>query len=216
MQIEKLRRYALQGDIVVIGGTSIISCLIKNVQAIQTLDHKPSKWSHTFIYLAPERIVESTMDFEPYQDTGKRLDNGVQYNFLHNYADVKTAMLMHFHFTDEERRAIVSRADEMVQTGFRYPILGLIGTMLSFWVMPWMKSNPLGTRGALYCSSFVQEVYKVVGIDFDKDKTSRNTSPEMISQCKRTGLMIYDLSEEVKKDEPVNNDAYVEQRPAFT
>ena len=143
------------------------------------------------------KVAESTMDFEPYGDEKKRLDNGPQYNYLSNHTDAPRAMLLSFPFTDPQREEILKKAAEIIKKGETYSILGLIGSLLSFWIFRWWKSNPLCTKNDLYCSAFVQECYSVpcIGIDFDPNHTARNTSPEMISQYSMEGLKKINLSE---------------------
>jgi hypothetical protein len=201
MQLEKLRRYAKPGDIVLTGGSGFLSKLIKYAQRGLTIGLGPSRWSHVLIYVDSDIIAESTIDTEPFRTTKKRLDNGVQYNYLKCYKDTKDGMLLHFDLTETERIKLLAKADAMIACGYRYSILGLFGSLLAYYIFPWMKSNPLGLRRSLYCSAFVQEVYKSIDIDFDPKRTSRNTSPESISQFTYPGLMKYDISEGGPADE---------------
>ena len=196
MRLNKLRYYAKPGDIIMSGGSSgFLSKLIKNAQRIQTPDGSPSRWSHVMIYVSEDCVAESTMDFKPYGGTKKRLDNGPQYNYLHDFKDTKEGMLMHFDLSDQQRFAILTKAQAMIECGFRYPILGLLGSYLSYWIFRWFRSNPLNGKYSLYCSAFVQEAYRIIGIDFDKERTARNTSPEKISQFTMPGLVKIDVSE---------------------
>lgn len=192
MNITKLQKYAHPMDIILIGGGNLLSFLICNGQRPQTVDGKPSLWSHSMFYWSEDTVIESTMDFTPYPV--RKLDNGVQFNYLENYADSPRGMLLHFYWTDVQRDILMIRADKLRMQGITYPLLGLVGSLLSYWVFPW-KSNPLQSKHSLYCSAFVQEVYGAMGIDFDTKHTARNTSPEKISQFWMQGLRRYDLSE---------------------
>jgi hypothetical protein len=227
MNIQELKRYGKPGDIVLTGDNSLLSKLICFAQLIQTKDGKASRWSHCMILVnltdVPEaekpsrwrvlawkllervkdvikatgKVAESTMDLKPYGDQKKRLDNGPQYNYLENHTDVPRAMLLSFPWTGPHREEILKKAAEIINKGETYSILGLFGSLLSFWIFRWWKSNPLCTKHDLYCSAFVQECYSVdcIGIDFDPLHTARNTSPEMISQYDMPGLKKINLSE---------------------
>lgn len=200
MDITKVREKAKMGDIILTGGTSFLSRLIGYGQKTQTKDGKPSKWSHVFIYVDSGTIWESTMDFKPWpatEDDGQdasRLDNGIQYSWLDNYKDSSPAMLLHFPFTDLQRQVLMQKMEDMIKKGFTYPIMGLVGSLLSYWIFRGWKSNPLQTKKSLYCSAAVSEVYAELGIDFDIKHTSRNTSPELVSQFEMAGLVKIDVS----------------------
>lgn len=193
MNIAKIRRLASPGDIILIRGNNLLSYLIRYAQKVQTLDGKPSLWNHCMIYIANNTVAESTIDFKPYT---RGMDNGVQYNYLDNHADAHRAMLLHFPWSDLMREMILEQVGKFIRQGLTYPISGLLGSLLSFWIFPW-ASNPLQSKHSLYCSAFMQECYIPTGIDFDPKHTSRNTSPEMISQYKMIGLEKIDCSEGV-------------------
>ena len=188
MNLELLRSKAKLGDIILIGGSGWLSWLIGFGQKTQTPDGKASKWSHVALYVDSYTVWESTIDFKPYPAVdGKRLDNGVQFNLLGDYKDTKPACLLHFPFNDEQREKLITEMEEMKKKGYTYPILGLVGSLLSYWIFRW-KSNPLQTKHSLYCSAAVQEVYRVLDIDFDPLHTARNTSPQAIANYNMEGL----------------------------
>lgn len=185
----------MPGDILLSGSNSFISRLIRYAQKVQTKDGKPSRWSHASIVYKDLTVFESTIDFEPYDPEhigkGKRLVNGVQLNKLSIFKDDDPMMLMSFPFSEVQRGILLDKIDRVLLCGYTYPILGLIGSLLSYWIFRGWKSNPLQSKHSLYCSAAVQEVYSSLGIDFDVNHTSRNTSPEIISQFACEGLVKY-------------------------
>ena len=202
MNINIIKEKGMIGDIILIGGANFISKLIGYGQKTQTIDGKPSKWSHVMLIYSYFTVWESTIDYKPYPAISKeieeeknRLDNGVQINYLLNYKDANPAMLLHFPFTDSQRQLLFNKMNEMLDKGYTYPISGLIGSLLSYWVFRGWKSNPLQSKNSLYCSAAVQEVYSVLGIDFDPMHTARNTSPEIISQFEYNELEKINLVE---------------------
>lgn len=195
MNLDLLRERGRLADIILIGGTGWISKLIGYGQKIQTVDGKPSKWSHVMLIYSPDTVWESTMDYKPYpipltenMEAGARLDNGVQINYTENHKDANPAMLLHFPFSENQRQLLKDKMDRMLDEGYTYPVSGLIGSLLSYWIFRGWKSNPLQSKRSLYCSAAVQEVYSVLGIDFDAKHTARNTSPEILSQFEYEGL----------------------------
>lgn len=199
MNIALIRERAVMGDIILIGGTSFLSKLIGFGQKTQTKDGKASLWSHVMIYVDSSTVWESTIDFKPYPNTeddeqeASRLDNGVQYSWLENFKVSTPAMLLHFPFTDEQRQKLMYKMEDMIKTGYHYPILGLVGSLLSYWIFRGWKSNPLQSKKSLYCSAAVSEVYSVLGIDFSEKYTSRNTSPQAIANYEMEGLEKIDV-----------------------
>ncbi len=202
MNLELIRQYAKSGDLILTGDDSFLSRLIGFAQKTQTPDGKASRWSHVIVYVDTGSVIESTMDFKPYPaneddaESSSRLDNGVQYNYLETHKDAKYAMLLHFPFNDLQRHNLIVHANSIVSKGIKYSILGLIGSLLTYWIFRGWKSNPLATKNDLYCSGFAQEVYSIIPIDFDPDKTARNTSPERIGQYEMEGLKKIDVGGE--------------------
>lgn len=199
MNLNLLREQGRTGDIILIGGNSFLARLIKYGQKTQTIDGKSSQWCHAMLLYNSLTVFESTMDFEPYPaiisspvegivQEQKYLDNGVQLNYLENHKGAEPALLLKFPFSDKQRQLLTEKMDKMLEQGYTYPIGGLIGSLLSYWIFRGWKSNPLQGKRSLYCSAAVQEVYSALGIDFDPNHTARNTSPEIISQFQMEGL----------------------------
>ena len=186
INIGMLNNRALPGDCVLTGTNSkfTIGGLIQHAQRVQTPDGKPSMWKHVLMYIDQWTIAESTIDHEPYLPTAKKLDNGPQYNNLESLATEDYATLLHFtSLTDAQRQKLTDQAQEIIWSGkFRYDITGLFGSLLSYYLFPWWKSNPLSSKHQLYCSAFVSKILRSIDIDVDKQHTDRNTSPERIWQ----------------------------------
>jgi hypothetical protein len=185
INITKLRDYAKPGDIILTGTRSKFSLggLIQFGQRIQTPDKKPSLWKHCLMYVDLYTIAESTIDFKPYKPTRKRMDNGPQYNDIDNLQEEDYALLLSFKdIFDEQRKTMLDTVKEIIESGqYRYDITGLFGSLLTYWIFRWVKSNPFSAKFQLYCSAFVSKILNSIGIDPDED-TDRNTSPERIYQ----------------------------------
>ncbi len=186
INIEVLKNKALPGDLVLSGTKNKFSLggLIQHAQRIQTPDGKPSLWKHILMYIDPWTIAESTIDFEPYMPTLKKMDNGPQYNNLESLGKEDYASLLHFtSLTSEQRQKLQDKIQEMIWSGkYRYDITGLFGSLLTYYLFPWCKSNPLSSKHQLYCSAFISSILQAIEIDVDGQHTDRNTSPEKIWQ----------------------------------
>ncbi len=201
IDIKKLITIALPGDCVLTGtnGKLSIGGLIQHGQRIQTTDGKPSLWKHVLMYIDPSTIAESTIDLEPYLPTKKKMDNGPQYNNLKGIATEDYAALLHFmSLTDAQRQILTDKAQEIIWSGkYKYDITGLFGSLLTYYLFPWCKSNPLSTKYQLYCSAFISKILHSIDIDVDEQHTDRNTSPERIWQWaeKYNGIEIIDIKQ---------------------
>lgn len=179
----QLRKSALPGDIILTGTNHKFSLgwLIQFGQKIQTPDGKPSKWKHVLMFVDSTTIAESTIDFKPYKPTQKRMDNGPQFNYIESIKDEDYAVLLHFKsLSDEQRNLMLKTAKQIIESGkYRYDITGLIGSLITYWVFRWVKSNPFSGKYQFYCSAFISKILKSIDIDPDEGHTDRNTSPEM-------------------------------------
>lgn len=159
------------GEVILSSGSGLISHLIKHAQKGQTVDGKPSRWSHAAIVLDPAHAMESTIDWR---------GNGIRITPMSHFkgATLLIPQQRGLQLSPVAASVIVANAYGLFESGKRYPVAGLIGSLLAY-RFGW-KSNPLQTKHALYCSAFVQECYDSVGFDFNEERTARNTSPEMI------------------------------------
>lgn len=189
--ISKVNQYAKLMDILLLGDSSFIGMLIRYAQKTESKNGKPSQFSHCALWVDEDTIIESTIDFEKYE-TGRRLDNGVQYNSIESLNKYDVICLVQHKLSDIDRELLLKRANRLYKQNIKYPILGLVGSLLSYWVFRW-QSNPLQTKHSLYCSAFVQEVYSAVGYDFSTKHTARNTCPEHIYQFSTVGMRIYNI-----------------------
>jgi|GEM_PF-6114070 len=178
--LNSIRENAKLGDIIFLGGNDLISNLIKHAQRKQTQDGQPSLWSHVCLYVNRNLIVESTLGFEKYR-TGSRFDNGVQFYMLEErIKEAKTVALVQYPLTDIQREKIFEVATELFAQNIKYPVLGLFGSLLTYWLFPKWKNNPLDNENRkLYCSAFVAVCYRSM-INFNDKYSPDNISPQLI------------------------------------
>jgi len=174
MNLETLLKFAEPADMVLTGHKNPVS--VGGV--IQLLSG--SEYSHGLFYVDSVTIAESTMDFKSYEKTGKRLDNGPQYNHLSNLKNVDYGVLVHFtQVTPYGRQCMLDEIDRIIASKeYMYDITGLFGSLIAYRLK--LKKNPLST--GKYCTNFTSGVkIKVLGDDYDPSPyyANNNTSPEM-------------------------------------
>lgn len=187
MNLSLIRQHAKLMDIILKGDESLLEKAIGYAQSCQTVDGAPSLWGHSMLFIDKDTIAECTIDFRPYKATGKRLDNGPQWNDIQVLEKASRGLLLHFPWTDQDRRELFHYCSGLIDAGQCYSIFGLVGSLISFWLFP-SERNPLASRHSIYCSSFIQQVYSLKNIDFDPKRSLKNTSPEKIAQFEMPGL----------------------------
>lgn len=185
MNIQTIRALASPGDVILTGHDGIFSI----GGLIQYLTK--SRYSHGLFYCSPDTIAESTMDYTPYKTTGKRLDNGPQFNHLSTLEKVDYGVLIHFtKITDSQRIAMLDKITQIIEDGkYVYDLTGLIGSLITYKLFPFFRENPLST--GMYCTCFTSAVKrKVLGPEYDPSPRYKdnNTSPEMEWQWVKNNL----------------------------
>ncbi|MEM0173023.1 MAG: hypothetical protein QXI16_00785 [Sulfolobaceae archaeon] len=143
-------------DIIFLGSDSFIGRLIREGQSSQTPDHKPSDWSHVCFYYNEHLILESTIGFERYKD-GSIFSNGVQFYSLRERLASSGYNVAIARLGDDALRDVAfSRAVAKLRENIKYPIMGLIGSLLTYKFFKGRHANPLSGH-KLYCSAFVAE-----------------------------------------------------------
>lgn len=186
INLVKLDRYGSPGDVLLTGTCKALSIggLIQFGQRPQTPDGRSSHFSHVMFWAGRDVVAESTVDLKRYDATGKRLDTGPQWGALSSYRNTDKVVLLHFkQVADERRTELLAEVARIVREDlYQYDITGLLGSLLTYWLLRWVRSNPLSEKRFLFCSAFVSMLMN----DFYEYKVSkntyRNTSPELIWQ----------------------------------
>jgi hypothetical protein len=180
--IKFIQSNAQLGDIIFLGSNDLIGKLIRFAQKEQTSDGKPSLWSHACLFIDENTVIESTIGFEPYRN-GSRWDNGVQYYSLENRIQVSgyNCSLVKLPLNKKQRSQIKSKAEDLYNEGITYPVIGLLGSLLTYTLFPKWKNNPLDNENrSLYCSAFVAKVYSTINIKFSNVYDVDNISPQIL------------------------------------
>lgn len=176
MNLNMLRKLARPGDILFIdGGNGLVSTLIKYGQKKFTEDGSPSQWSHMALVYDSDLLIESTLRVTRWFG----ITNGITITSTSYYQNCNCSLAL-MPLTKKQRDTVVKTALRLLEEGVSYPICGLVGSLLSYYVLGGKFGNPLQSKRSLYCSAFVQECYLSIGMDFSEYYTSRNTPPQLI------------------------------------
>ncbi|MGH7132484.1 MAG: hypothetical protein ACREJO_11115, partial [Phycisphaerales bacterium] len=191
-----------------IGEYKLIGYISRRAQEIIRIDHSPSYWSHAFLFAEdlgrtaelnrdPRRspwIWESTLEPSIFGDYSVDR-NGVGPRRLADYAFagynlftrhcVPNMAVISIGLTEQERDAILARANNPDADQLRYDFAGLIGAWYAYITDRANHKNPLSDGKAIFCSAYVQMAYDAAGIDLSPGSHERNTAPEHIWQYVR-------------------------------
>ncbi len=183
---EFLERYARVGRIGLSGGIGLIDKAIARAQRHLDADERWGTWSHSFLCEGQrpdghEWVVESDLQIHR-----KHICLGVQENRISKYFDqshYSTLAMLDFNLSSEQVSILLREGLELVATRARYSLRELVGTLVAL-RHPELRGreNVLSRQRSMYCSAFVQHLFRKTGIDLAPGIDSKNTTPEDISR----------------------------------
>ena len=183
---EFLRQHAHPGRIGLSGGLTFIDQAI--CRAERHLDEKErwGLWSHAFIFQGTRAdghhwVIESDL-----QVHHKHIQLGVQENRVSKYYDEKlytNLAVLDFGLSEEHTATLLGEALELVATRAKYSVRELLGTLIALRRQELRaRTNVLARESSLYCSAFVQHVFRRLGVELAPGVDGKNTTPEDISR----------------------------------
>jgi hypothetical protein len=184
---EFLEAYARPGRAGLSGGITLIDRVIARAERHIDDQGRASLWSHSFLFqgLRPDGhhwVIESDL-----QISNKHIRLGVQENRISKYFDEQlftTLAVLDFGLAEEQVATLVREGLELVASRARYSLRELVGTLIAL-RHPDLRSqgNLLAREKSLYCSAFVQHLFRKAGIDLAPGVDAKNTTPEDISRA---------------------------------
>lgn len=184
---EFLERHAGAGRIGLSGGDTLVDQAI--CRAERHLDEAEhwGAWSHAFLFEGRRAdghhwVIESDLQFHR-----KHVQLGVQENRVSKYHDdglYTTLAVLDFGLTAEQVDRLLREALELVADHTRYSLRELVGTMLAL-RHPTLRGreNLLARRRSLFCSAFVQHLFRKAGLDLAPGVDAKHTTPEDIARA---------------------------------
>ena len=116
----------------------------------------------------------------------KHISLGVQENRVTKYHDEKLyswIAVLDFNLSEAQTTCLLRESLDLVANRTRYSLRELMGTLIAL-RNPQLRGedNVLAREKSLYCSAFVQHVFRKIGIDLAPGIHEKNTAPEDISR----------------------------------
>jgi hypothetical protein len=183
---EFLERYACTGRIGLSGGITLVDKAICRAERHVHGKKKWGAWSHAFLFQGERRdghhwVIESDLQFHR-----KHISLGVQENRVSKYFDEKlysTLAVLDFGLTEAQTSCLLREGLELVATRARYSLRELVGTLIAL-RHPELRGreNLLSRQRSMYCSAFVQHLFRKAGFDLAPGVVGKNTTPEDIAE----------------------------------
>lgn len=183
---EFLERYAQAGRIGLCNGSTVIDKAICRAQRHLNSDQTWGCWSHAFLFQGQRAdghhwVVESDLQMHR-----KHIQFGVQENRISKYFDERlftSLAVLDFTLSQEQVAALLREAIDLAANRAKYSFRELVGTLLALRHAELRnRPNLLARQKSLYCSAFVQWVFRNAGLDLAPGVDFKNTTPEDIAR----------------------------------
>ncbi|MDB6034842.1 MAG: hypothetical protein JWM16_5180 [Verrucomicrobiales bacterium] len=185
---EFLERYAQPGRVGLSGGKTWIDKVITRAERHLDDQERWGQWSHVFLFQGPridghQWLVESDLQLER-----KHIRMGAQENRMSKYYDEElysTLAILDFGLNDVQVPALLTEALDLVANRHRYSLRELVGTLIAL-RNPELRceENVLARERSMYCSAFVQYLFRKIEIDLAPGVHAKNSTPEDIWRSK--------------------------------
>ncbi len=184
---EFLQRYAGAGRVGLSTGLTIIDKAICRAERhLAPGGQHWGAWSHAFLFQGQRPdghhwLLES--DLQVHQ---KHFQFGVQENRISKYFDEQLytgLAVLDFGLTPAQVASLLSAGLELAAERARYSLRELAGTLLAL-RRPELRGreNLLARERSMYCSAFVQHLFRTAGLDLAPGVDWKNTTPEDIAR----------------------------------
>jgi hypothetical protein len=200
---EFLERYARPGRVGLSGGVTLIDKAIARAERHLDATGAWGSWSHSFLFQGARHdghhwVIESDL-----QVNRKHIRLGAQENRISKYYDedfYTTLAVLDFALPETTVTKLLSEGLELVASRARYSLRELVGTLIVLHD-PELRAqrNPLARESSLYCSAFIQHLFRKAGIDLAPGVHGKNTTPEDISRTQ-----VPHVTYLLKREPPVN------------
>jgi hypothetical protein len=184
---EFLERHAQPGRVGLSGGRTLIDRAICRAERRLDGQRQWSAWSHAFVFEGrridgQHWVIESDIQLHR-----RHIQLGVQENRIDKYFDgalYTTLAVLDFGLAAAQTTRLLSEGLDLAATHARYSLRELFGTMLAL-RHPRLRgrTNLFARERSLYCSAFVQHLFRKAGLDLAPGVDMKNTTPEDIARA---------------------------------
>lgn len=183
---EFLERHARAGRVGLSTGETLADRVIRRAQRHLDAAERPGTWSHVFLCEGERAdghqwVIESDLQFHR-----KHIQLGVQENRLAKYFDESlytSLAVLDFELDEAQVKLLLQEGLELVANRERYSLRELVGTLIAL-RQPALRGrqNLLARERSLFCSAFVQHLFRKAGLDLAPGVDDKHTTPEDISR----------------------------------
>ena len=183
---EFLERHAQPGRVGLSGGASLVDKAICRAERHLDEQERWGEWSHSFIFEGRRVdnhhwVLESDL-----QVHRKHIQLGVQENRITKYFDEKlytNLAVLDFGLAEEKVGVLLREGLDLVANRTRYSLRELLGTLIAL-RHPGLRGreNLLARERSVFCSAFVQNIFRKAGLDLAPGVDEKHTTPEDISR----------------------------------
>jgi len=180
-----LERYACAGRIGLSGGFTLVDKAICRAERHLHEQKQWGSWSHAFLFQGSRQDGHQWLIESDLQVHHKHIQLGVQENRISKYFNEEmysTLAVLDFGLTGIQVSTLLSEALELVANRAKYSLRELLGTLIAL-KHPELRgrNNVLARERSLYCSAFVQHLFRKTGLDLAPGVDGKNTTPEDIA-----------------------------------
>lgn len=183
---EFLERFARPGCVGLSGGVTLVDKAICRAERHLDPRHRWGSWSHAFVFEGVRAdghhwVIESDL-----QILRKHIQLGVQENRIGKYFNEQlysNLAVLDFGLNADQVKTVLAEGLEMVASRTQYSLRELVGTLLAL-QQPELRRNEnlLSRECSLFCSAFVQRLFRRAGLDLAPGVDDKHTTPEDISR----------------------------------
>jgi hypothetical protein len=183
---EFLERYAQAGRVGLCNGETLVDRAICRAQRHLDREEAWGSWSHAFLFEGQRIdghhwVVESDLQIHR-----KHVQLGVQENRIAKYFDEDlycSLAVLDFGLGAEQVSTLLREALGLAADRTRYSLRELAGTLLALrHAQLRNRRNLLARESSMYCSAFVQWVFRKIDLDLAPGVDFKNTTPEDIAR----------------------------------
>ena len=183
---EFLKLHARPGRIGLSGGLTFIDKAICRAERHLNENERWGLWSHAFLFQGTRADEHHWVIESDVQVHRRHIALGVQENRLSKYYDEKlytNLAVMDFGLGEQDVAALIREGLELVASRARYSMRELFGTLIAL-RKPELRAqnNLLARECSMYCSAFVQHLFRKLGVELAPGIDGKNTTPEDISR----------------------------------
>jgi hypothetical protein len=181
-----LERYAKPGCVGLSGGVTLVDRAICRAERHLDPRQRWGRWSHAFVFEGVRLdghhwVIESDLQIHE-----KHIRLGVQENRVEKYYNEKlftNLAILDFGLSEAQVKTVLATGLEMVATHTRYSLRELVGTLFAL-RRPELRhsENLLARERSVFCSAFVQRLFRRAELDLAPGVDDKHTTPEDISR----------------------------------